>query len=829
MSGRISPVSCLGAGLVSLTFGAPGWAQTLAAAAPAADQNEGPALEEIVVTAQKRTERLLDVPMTVDALQGDQLRQLAIYDFQNISQLSPGLVISNESGRNGTIQVRGISFQQYSGASPGVTVYWNEVLVGATTALRPMFDIGQVEVLRGAQGTLRGDTSPAGQITITTRRPSRDEFEVDAQQTFGNLSTVNTQGGISIPIVKEVLALRVAGLYDRNDEDGAVNITNGRHNSTQTQAGRATLEFKPTDDFAATLIYQKENSTNVTYPTAAGLGNAALFPLTPDGPALTPQDNASVTPGPMDFYHKEEETALLARWDLGGYRLNYVGSYQDVSDPSSISFDTNNAIPNPPASAFTGTYPGLGQNLSQSSSRTYTHELRFESTRGDFWNFLFGAYYSHSQLNVEVFQGSDSADTTTTPGAVLDRPGPAATQVVVPEKLATEALFTDQRFQVTEADQVDVGFRYTRDPQERQSTLFIGLTPAGVGVPAAFLPAVCGLVPGGTYANGLCNLPPQQTIPASASSVTWTGRSGSLNYSHHFDADKMAYLSYARSYRAGGPDVGATATLPIQYLTFQQETSDSFELGFKGNLFNNRLQLIADVFHQKYNNFIGTAQNLIYTATPNPAGTPTCPTGTGSSCNVSITTNGPAESTGVELTLRTKFTEHLYTQLNVAYADAHYVNASLPCNDYNNTGVPNASGTPRVQPNKFVSTCASNDPLSPTVGRWQLSANGEYSYGVTGSIEAYLRGLLNFSSRAPGTPGTALPIPSTTFVNAFLGLRSVGKVHGWDGFLYARNLFDARNFVVSTNQQIVLGVPTGYQNYFSQPQRQYGITVSYHY
>jgi len=119
--------------------------------------------------------------------------------------------------------------------------------------------------------------------------------------------------------------------------------------------------------------------------------------------------------------------------------------------------------------------------------------------------------------------------------------------------------------------------------------------------------------------------------------------------------------------------------------------------------------------------------------------------------------------------------------------------------------------------------------LSPTVGRWQLSANGEYSYGVTGSIEAYLRGLLNFSSRAPGTPGTALPIPSTTFVNAFLGLRSVGKVHGWDGFLYARNLFDARNYVVATNQQIVLGVPTGYQNYFSQPQRQYGITVSYHY
>ena len=829
MSGRISPVSCLGAGLVSLTFGATVVAQTLAAASPAADQGEGPSLEEIVITAQKRTERLLDVPMTVDALQGDQLRQLAIYDFQNISELSPGLVISNESGRNGTIQVRGISFQQYSGAAAGVTVYQNEVEVGATTALRPMFDVAQIEVLRGAQGTLRGDTSPAGQITVTTRRPTADEFEFDAQQTFGNLSTLNSQGGASIPIVKDVLGLRVAGLYDRNDEDGVVNLINGRHNSTQTQAGRATLEFRPTDNFDATLIYQKLNAHNVTYTPVAGPGNAAAFPLTPNGPALTPQDMTAVTPGPNDFYHKEEQTSLLARWDMGGYTLNYVGSYQDVNDPSQFSFDVNNTIPNPPASAFTGTYPGLGQNLARSSTRGYTQELRFESTQGDFWNFLFGAYYAHSQTDVQVFQGSDVADVTTTPGAVLDQPGATAVQVIVPEKLTTEALFTDQRFKLTQTDQIDVGFRYSRSPQERQSTLLVGLTPAGLGVPAAFLPAVCGFVPGATYANGLCNLPPTNTVPSSVSSVTWTGRSGSLNYSHHFTPDMMAYVSYARSYRTGGPDVGVTAALPLQFLTFKDETSDSYELGFKTNLFEDRLQLITDVFHQKYTNFIGTAQGLTYTQTPSAAGTPVCLAGTGSACNFQNTTNGPAESTGFELSLRTKFTDHLYSQLNVAYADAHYVNASLPCNDYNNTGVPNASGTPRVQPNKYVSTCVSNDPLSPTVGRWQVSANSEYSHGVSGSIEAYLRGLVNFSSRAPGLPGTALPTPSTTFVNAFLGLRSLKQLHSWDGFLYVRNLFDARNYVVSTNQQIVLGVPTGYQNYFSQPVRQYGITVSYHY
>ena len=829
MSGRISRVSYLGAGLVSLSFGASTLAQTTATTA--ADQNESQGLEEIVVTAQKRTERLLDVPMTVDALQGDQLRQLAIYDFQNISELSPGLVISNESGRNGTIQVRGISFQSYSGASAGVTTYWNEVEVGATTALRPMFDLQQIEVLRGAQGTLRGDTSPAGQITLTTRRPELDDFEFDAQQTFGNLSTLNSQGGASLPLIKDVLGLRLAGLYDRNDEDGVVNIVNGRRDWTQTQAGRATLEFRPGEYFGATLIYQRLNANNVTYAAAAGPGNAASYPLSPDGPALTVADMAAVTPGPNDFHHKDDETALLAHWDLGGYRVSYVGSYTDSSDPSRFSFDINNAVPDPPASAFTATYPGLAQNLAEVYTSGSSHELRFESTHGDFWNFLFGAYYAHTQTNSLVFQGSDSADTTTTPGAVLDHPGASDVKVIIPETSTTEAVFTDQRFLVTSQDQVELGLRYSRYPQERQSTLDVGLTPAGLGVPAAYLSAACAFVPGATYANNLCNLSPINTIPAAASSVTWTGRSGLLNFSHHFDSDQMAYISYARSYRPGGPDVGSAANLPVQYLTFRDETSDSYELGFKGNLFNNRLELIADVFHQKYKNFIGAtgAGAIIYTEQPNAAGTPICTSGTGSVCNIGLTTNGPAESSGFELTLRTKFTDHLYTQLNVAYADAHYMNANLPCNDYNDTGIANASGTPRVQPNKYVSTCVTNSPLSPTVGPWQLSANGEYSHGVTGSIDAYLRGLINFSSAAPGIPGSGLPTPATTFVNSFLGLRSTGGLHGWDGFLYVRNLFDARNYEVSTNQQVSLGVPTGYHNVFFQPERQYGVTVSYHY
>jgi outer membrane receptor protein involved in Fe transport len=108
--------------------------------------------------------------------------------------------------------------------------------------------------------------------------------------------------------------------------------------------------------------------------------------------------------------------------------------------------------------------------------------------------------------------------------------------------------------------------------------------------------------------------------------------------------------------------------------------------------------------------------------------------------------------------------------------------------------------------------------------------NGEYSHDLTNSAQAYLRGLLNYSSSAPGTPGAGLAIPASTTVNAFLGVRgSQGENHGWDGFVYVRNLFDSRYFRTSSNEQVVFGVPTGYHDVFSLPQRQYGVTVSYHY
>lgn len=110
--------------------------------------------------------------MTVDVATGEQLQKLNLFDFKDVQQLAPGLEITNIDGRSNSATLRGVTFNPDQGTSPTVDVYINEVPVDAQTAFTAIYDVAQIEVLRGTQGAFRGRTAPAGAITLTTRRPS---------------------------------------------------------------------------------------------------------------------------------------------------------------------------------------------------------------------------------------------------------------------------------------------------------------------------------------------------------------------------------------------------------------------------------------------------------------------------------------------------------------------------------------------------------------------------------------------------------------------------------------------------------------------------------
>src|SRR6185369_7315700 len=139
----------------------PASAKEPAAAAPASQSESGTGgLEEIVVTAIRRSQALQDVPMTVDVATGEQLQKLNLFDFKDVQQLAPGLDITNNDGRTNSATLRGVAFNPDQGTSPAVDVYINEVPVDAQTAFTAVYDVAQMEVLRGTQGVFRGRTAP---------------------------------------------------------------------------------------------------------------------------------------------------------------------------------------------------------------------------------------------------------------------------------------------------------------------------------------------------------------------------------------------------------------------------------------------------------------------------------------------------------------------------------------------------------------------------------------------------------------------------------------------------------------------------------------------
>ena len=123
------------------------------------------ALDEIIVTAQKKDDTLQTVPMTVNAVTAETISKYNLLDFKDIQSVTPGLTIKSQDNRTSTIAMRGVNVLTDTGYGPGVAIYWNEVNYDIDSAFTGMYDIGQIEVLRGPQGTLRGITAPAGAVT----------------------------------------------------------------------------------------------------------------------------------------------------------------------------------------------------------------------------------------------------------------------------------------------------------------------------------------------------------------------------------------------------------------------------------------------------------------------------------------------------------------------------------------------------------------------------------------------------------------------------------------------------------------------------------------
>ncbi|MEP7244672.1 MAG: TonB-dependent receptor [Gammaproteobacteria bacterium] len=335
-------------------------------------------LEEIVVTATRRSERLQDVPLSVTALSQAELTQKGIVGYEGIARETPGAVLNFASDNNVRLTARGISTNGWgAGLQTTTTIYLDELplsTIGNTVTLNPnLYDVERVEFLRGPQGTLFGSGSLSGALRILTHSPDLAKFDASAlvdvgQTSDGGGTRQRYNGMVNIPLVTDKLGLRVVGFH-RNEDGYIDNVGTGAKNSNSLKdsGGRAILLWRPTDKFSARLLGSYEDSD----PRDASLTN----------PKLGERKRLSTRP---DLY--------TSKTQVYNATLDYQFEGADLTSSSTYSI-ADSLFDVDLAGTFGGPIPFY--LLDGFRSKTFVQEARLVSSAGGKFDWVAGAFYLH--------------------------------------------------------------------------------------------------------------------------------------------------------------------------------------------------------------------------------------------------------------------------------------------------------------------------------------------------------------------------------------------------------------------------------------------------
>lgn len=768
-------------------------ASVLAIASAAHGQTTGDSAPEIVVTATRQASNLQDTPAAVDVISAQDIRALNIFDVKEIQSLAPGLELTNNTGRSNVATLRGITFDPDSGSAPAVDLFFNEIPTDAQTMFTAIYDIGQIEVLRGPQGLFRGRTSPAGAIIIGAQRPDLDEVTGYVQATGTTRHALNAQGAANLPLVMDKLALRAALLYDENDLNYVAKL-DGTRASSKTMSGRVSLAYDSGEGLAIDLAYQHLNADNRAYVAVFGSGNQPS-PLSPvrSGPALSIEDRVSVTEGPDRFQNRTNFVTLNARYDLGGAEIVFNGGYQDTLLTQNADLDKANAVP--------------GHRMSQELSTAYkvsNAEVRLQSAPGSRLIWALSGNYTHQKNTVFVNQTQDQLFALQFVGPLLPGVASFPVRAAVDIDIATNTygLAGTVGYELLDGLTITGGLRHTWADIKRAQSVVVTLPSLGMTLPPSL----------------------------SNSDLSKRALTGGANLSWEASDDLTLYANYGRSYRQGVFAVGVSVPLDASLLVTPDETSDGGEIGLKTYLFDRAVSLNLSAFYQKFNNYIAYSAGVVTDSNRD---------GVTDTNGNPLPFAGDAIAKGVEMQLELRPSDNANFGINASYTDAKWDNARVPCNDYNLDGIPDANGAPRVQPGSQVSFCTRNDRISRTPA-FALSANGEVRFPV-GSVEPFVRGLVNYR---PGFYSLDDDYTYRAFTKAdlFIGVR--GENQRWEIAAFAKNLLNQTR-VLAASQGIVTagtseidgtfqptgaaGLPfvSGYRTAAINPPREFGLTLKY--
>jgi iron complex outermembrane receptor protein len=596
-----------------------------------AQQSERIVLEEIVVTATKRAEAVQDVPIVINAVTGDQLEELGVFDTDDIVNLFPNLHLQGSSALNSGFTIRGVGTNNYHiTGQQAVGQYLDEVtLVSPFTSQFAVFDMERIEILRGPQNTLFGRNTTGGAVNFITRKPIIGEGVGGyAQVRAGNEERFDFEGAVNFPL-GDTAALRVAvntqnrgaiwtNLYDDPTTGPAPDL-----GEIERHSGRVHLLWEPSDDTSVLLNVHvgynrgdrgatargsglwdasgpQEVETNMgvmSYVDARAAGasitgvvmdcpelNAGIaqFEGTNNCVVLTPRSGgASNNPSTADWNHIWDAGPTLADVDLEGFMANVThdfGNFELVSvtsyDEISIDFPSSNAL----APHGTGFYPG------QSGSwEIFSQELRLVSTADSRLRWIAGAFYNteDDQLATIIYRTDDGAP-----------PFGVVPSIAIDQDVTIWSLYGQIEADVGDKGTLTVGIRYTDDSKDGLSVARVAAytdtgTPAGTRSPLntyLSLDAYNVLTdpPSGPCPPPVGGFPCRLDIPV-VQDLSETG--WNLIYNYQFTDDLMGYVSASKGFKSGAFDTRAlaafsgTADRPVE-----PETMYAYEAGFKSTL-----------------------------------------------------------------------------------------------------------------------------------------------------------------------------------------------------------------------------------------------------
>ncbi|MBT8083446.1 MAG: TonB-dependent receptor [Gammaproteobacteria bacterium] len=561
----------------SFLGGAAALALTGLIAAPAGAQMEG-VLEEITVTAQKREEALQDVPISVATTSGEKLNAMfsGSDDVLALSGRVPGLYAESSNGRAAPrFYLRGLGNIDFDlAASQPVSFVMDEVVLeNVVLKSFPLFDVNNIEVIRGPQGTLFGRNTIAGIVKVNTRRPDH-ETSGYVKGSWAENNTINLEGAIGGSLIDGELSARASVLY-RSRDNWVTNGFTGEESLGEYDEAAMRLQFEwtPTDRFTALLMHQNRSLDGTSSIFRANVFTTGSPDLNRNYDRETVYyDGGDNNPQGYDSHG----TTLNLTWDLDEVTVNSITSYQDADGTSRGDIDGgvvdfSNSITPPsgvdvanisvfgsPATTWPGPIfvPSVTEDGADTSQ--FTQEFRIASATDEDFRWQIGAFYFDSQLEVETENFASFDDSFN-----------LVQNNIVRQDNRTWAVFGQGSWDVTDRLNLTAGVRYTDDEKEFKV------------VELAYLWA-------DLAEQGFFSVP--LSLSASDGQASWEG---SFNYALTDESSWYGRVSSGfRAQTIQGRDIAFGEAASVA----KPETITSYEMGYKADLAGDRLRLNLGVF-----------------------------------------------------------------------------------------------------------------------------------------------------------------------------------------------------------------------------------------